>query len=211
MYFRYFYMSNTTPITRREDHTDNELLLLIQHGDKQAFSLLYHRYYLLLCNKAYKHLPEEGAVEEVVQDVFVALWTKANTLDALDNVSAWLFAALRKSILHELRHEYTRRKYDEQLKQLPKIDYQQSDDEIVYAKETEEKIHGVINTLSPQCREAFILSRFERMSYKDIAQQMNISVKTVEKHISKALQVLREELKEYELPMAIILLSTLCI
>lgn len=169
----------------------------MQLGKQQALTELYHRYYAPLCLKAYKRIPSTPLVEEIVQDVFVNFWAKSATLDIHGNVKAYLYATLRNKILHELRTAYNRARYAEKISQLaePAADSQSLND--LYAKETESHINQVISSLSPQCREAFRLSRFEHLSYKEIAAYMNISVNTVEKHIAKALSVLRSKLNEY--------------
>jgi RNA polymerase sigma-70 factor (ECF subfamily) len=173
------------------------LLALIRQGNEQALEVLYHRYYAPLCIKAYKRIPSTPLVEELVQDVFVNLWMKSASLDDRGNVKAYLYATLRNKILHQLRTEHTRSMYAEKIAQLIN---QQGDNqglESIYARETEKQINQVISTLSPQCREAFRLSRFEHLSYKEIAEKLHISVNTVEKHVSKALRILREKITEY--------------
>lgn len=137
-------------------------------------------------------------VEEIVQDVFVNLWQKASSLDTGGNVKAYLFATLRNRILFELRTEANRNLFLNKLYQKASVRSEHDELEKIYAKETEDKIHFVIATLPPQCRDAFMLSRFESLSYKEISERMGISVNTVEKHIAKALKILREKLGKWE-------------
>lgn len=81
----------------------------------------------------------------------------------------------------------------------------------IYVQEAEEHIHRIITTLSPQCREAFMLSRFEELSYKEIAERMHLSVNTVEKHIAKALRILRSSLNSYTSVVAMaIIMAIIC-
>lgn len=160
--------------------------------------MLYARYYRLLCLKAYKRIPSTPLVEEIVQDVFVNLWVKSASLDVGGNVKAYLYATLRNKILHELRQESTRAMYAEKIRKLSAEREEIHGLESLYARETEARINRVIGTLSPQCRRAFQLSRFENLSYKQIAMNMNISVNTVEKHVAKALRVLKGRLHEYK-------------
>jgi RNA polymerase sigma-70 factor (ECF subfamily) len=136
-------------------------------------------------------------VEEIVQDVFVTFWSKAPSLDPAGNVKAYLYAILRNNILHELRTEHTRSFYMQKLKTLPAVHEEGKSLQNIYVQEVEEYIRQVITTLSPQCREAFSLSRFEHLSYKEIAARMHLSTSTVEKHVAKALRVLRHKLHEY--------------
>lgn len=191
-------------------YTDQELLALMQEKDEQAFTELYYRYYKLLCQKAFQRIPSTPVVEEIVQDVFVNLWIKAASLDTNGNVKAYLHATLRNKILHELRTEQTRTFYTEKIKQLN--DQQENDQELqaIYAKETEDHINAIISTLSPQCKEAFVLNRYEHLSYKEVAERMHLSVNTVEKHVAKALRILKNRLNEYGDIVFLLLLAGFC-
>jgi RNA polymerase sigma-70 factor (ECF subfamily) len=170
----------------------------MQQGSEQALTELFRRYYTPLYIKAYKRIPFVYQAEEIVQDVFVNIWLKASMLDVTGNVKAYLYATLRNKILHELRTEATRAFHAEKLAEMTK---QQHDDrclDAINAKQTEQYISEVIAGLSPHCREAFLLSRFEHLSYKEIAERMHISINTVEKHVSKALRILKSKLNEYD-------------
>lgn len=177
--------------------SDRELLELIARKDGRALTFLYDRYYTMLCRAAFKRLSDENTVEEIVQDVFMVVWSKAENLDPNGDIKGFLFAVLRNKVLYALRT---------QMSAAAKATFYQIANEIqdfsavdlLQAKELELKLNNVIEELSPQSREAFKLSRFEQMSYKMIAVQMNVSVGTVEKHISKALTVLRKEVAEFD-------------
>ncbi len=179
--------------------SDQELLRLTQQKNEQAFAILYERYYLSLYKKAYLRIPHQARVEEIIQDVFVNLWQKAESLDTEGNIRAYLYATLRNKILHELRTESNRIFYMKKLKELG-LEREKDKPTLqkIYAKETEATIQEIIMTLPPQCRKAFKLSRFEGLSYKEIAEQMQISVNTVEKHIGKALRVLRANIRPFK-------------
>lgn len=136
-------------------------------------------------------------MEELVQDVLINLWNKAPSLDLNGNVQAYLFATLRNKVLHALRSRMLAARRTAPLEaarqEIPEPDCDGA--ALLQAKELEQTLQTIIDDLSPQCREAFTLSRFEQLSYKSIAQRMNISVNTVEKHIGKALHILRERLE----------------
>lgn len=170
---------------------------LTQQQEEQAFAALYERYYLPLCKKAFQRIPSRPRVEEIVQDVFVNLWSKAASLDTNGNIRAYLYATLRNKILHELRTEHNRLFYLQKFKNLTKKCEEEESLQHLYAHETEEQINQIITSLSPQCQKAFSLSRFENLSYKEIAERMQVSVNTVEKHIGKALHILRNKMSEY--------------
>jgi RNA polymerase sigma-70 factor (ECF subfamily) len=181
-------------------YTDRELLIAVHKGDTVAFQSLYFRYFPSLCRYAYKKIQDESIVEEIVQDVFIDIWRKRQQLDLDGEVAGLLYAMLRNKALHVLRARMIQSKHIEEFTILHKNDH--SDDLIdeLYARQVEEKMQKAIEHLSPQCREAFTLSRYENLSYKQIAIKMDISINTVEKHIGKALHILRKEFKEYHIP-----------
>lgn len=153
----------------------------------------------------YRRIPNESTAEEIVQDVFVNLWNKRAQLDVSGNIGAYLYATLRNKVLHELRARFIIDRHTQQLQQTGQPLYADDLHSQINAREVEQKINTVIQGLSPQCREAFTLSRFEHLSYKAIAERMNISVNTVEKHIGKALHILRHELREYDTPLVLLI------
>ncbi|GAA4315423.1 RNA polymerase sigma-70 factor [Compostibacter hankyongensis] len=191
----------------------------LREGNVQAFEMLYNRYYAALCRKTYKRIPSVPRAEEIVQDVFVNLWVKAASLYAGGNVRAYLYATLQNKILHELRTAYTRSRYLKDIRDLARQEGELSASghaealslSALYVKEAEMQISHAVAALSPQCREAFRLSRDEQLSYKEIAERMHISVNTVEKHVGKALRILRLRLKEYgDVMLLLCILSLYC-
>lgn len=176
------------------------MLEQLQSGDNKALETLYRLYYVQLCQVAFKKLGDELLVEELVQDVFLNLWAKRNDLDVNGSLIAYLYATLRNRALHEIRAKMIQSRHYLQIQQQHSAQIPNPEDDYV-AKETELKVMKVIESLPAQCREAFRLSREEQLSYKAIAAQMNISVNTVEKHIGKALKILKRELKDYNAPV----------
>ncbi|WP_255564074.1 RNA polymerase sigma-70 factor [Pedobacter sp. HMWF019] len=175
------------------------------HADNiKAFETVYGMFYVQLCRVAYKKLGDEALVEELVQDVFLNLWVKRKSLDTEGNLQAYLYATLRNKALSELRNRLLRSQHYIKVREEGGMFSVNIEDEYV-ARETELKIKKIIDSLPPQCREAFILSREEQLSYKAIAERMNISVNTVEKHVGKALKKLRTEFKDYNTPIIILL------
>ncbi|HEY0175915.1 MAG TPA: RNA polymerase sigma-70 factor [Pedobacter sp.] len=184
--------------------TDRQLIVLIAQGDEAAFTAMYNRYYLTLTRSGFKRLQNESVVEELVQDVFVNLWNRAAELDPDGNIKSYLFATLRNKVLHELRASMVIARHARIICQ--QQNYLAEDtDSLMHTRHLEEKFESIVKELPPQCREAFTLSRFEELSYKSIAERMNISVNTVEKHIGKALNILRRAFKEYDITLLLLL------
>ena len=166
------------------------------NSDRSAFEDVYYHYYSILLQIAYKKLADEHRAEEVVQDVFINLWLKRENLNPDGDIYAYLYATLRNRILHELRTIMNMQKHikswDDKVDVIGKI----SPEDKYIALETADSIQTIINSLPPQCQVAFILSRQQQLSNKEIAKEMGISVNTVEKHIGKALRIIREQQKK---------------
>lgn len=186
-------------------YDDNQLIVLIANGNQAAMSVLYDKYYASLCRSAYKRLQNESIIEEIVQDVFINLWKKASGLDPEGNIKSYLFATLRNKVLYEIRAGIAIAKHAVHLTE-QENEYAPDSFELLHTKHLEQKFHSVVNDLPPQCREAFKLSRLENLSYKSIAERMDISVNTVEKHIGKALGILRKSFREFDVTIAALIL-----
>ncbi|MFD1257968.1 RNA polymerase sigma factor [Mucilaginibacter terrae] len=185
--------------------SDKELLKKISEKDQSAMAALHSRYFLTLCKTAFKRLRNEQAVEEIVQDVFVNVWIKATDLEVTGDLKAYLFATLRNKILHEIRRVSIAAKATSSIYDDMNTATIPSGTDYLEAKELEQRLFLAIKKLPPQCQEAFTLSRFEQLSYKAIAERMNISVNTVEKHVGKALNILRKELGRLDISLILLL------
>jgi len=142
--------------------------------------------------------------EEMVQGAFIAVWERHDTLEVHTSIKSYLYRAVHNSCLNRVKHLKVRLKHEETVKYQSDAVQSDASDEMV-EKELDAIMANAIDALPSQCRQVFRLSRFENLTYAEIAQQMGISVKTVENHMVKALRVLREKLKDY-LPVIIWLL-----
>jgi len=176
---------------------DKDLVNRLKRGDEQAFELLYRKYFRRLCAFANKYLNNYEATQEVVQDVFFTIWEKRENLDSDKPILSFLFQSTKNKSLHILEHSKVEEKYQEVIK------YAYSQGEFfdaadsLLAKELEAKFGEIIESLPEQCRKVFLLSRQEGKKYREIAEELNISEKTVETHMNRALKVFRKELKDY--------------
>ncbi len=175
-------------------YSDEDLLALIRQHDKVAFEMLFKRYYKPLCRFAELILKDPGKSEDVVQEMFVKFWEQQSDL-RIDKLKSYLYRSVKNAALNLLdkskRIAYT----DEDLPEDSHASYN-SDHSIVTA-ELKDKIQAAIDSLPERCRLVFQLSRQEEMSQKEIAEHLDISVKTVENQMTKALQLLRERLGPY--------------
>lgn len=144
--------------------------------------------------------------EEVVQEVFVSLWERRHSLEISGSLDAYLNTAVRYRIYNRYR-DYLKNRQESRISGLNDVDYSMPALETLEYKELELKLQHAVNTLPHKCREAFVLSREEKLPNKIIAKRLNISVNTVEKHIGKALQILRLKLKD---EVAVAIAGLLC-
>ncbi|MEM8894831.1 MAG: RNA polymerase sigma-70 factor, partial [Bacteroidota bacterium] len=129
---------------------------------------------------------DEEACKDIVQEVFLSVWTD-DELVKIENAKAYFHQAVRYKVLMELRRGKVSEKHLQTL-QLLEVN---STEELFNFQELNETIENTIQTLPEKCREVFVLSRMEHLSNKEIAERMNISIRTVETHISNALRILR--------------------
>lgn len=183
----------------------DQLITTLQAGDITAFEMIFKNFYQPLCNYAYSFVQDRDEAEEIVQTTFLSIWEKRDNLSIHTGVKPYLYAMVRNASLNVLKHE----KIKKQHAAVELAVAERSTESVtrtVMASELEERIFKALNKLPEQCRLVFKLSRFEELKYAEIAQQLNISVKTVENQMGKALKIMREQLKDY-LPLLIVLMN----
>jgi RNA polymerase sigma-70 factor (ECF subfamily) len=163
--------------------------------DEKAFEQLFRNLYEPLCQSANTILNDRDESEETVQHVFITLWEKRRQMEMILSVKSYLYQAVRNASLNRIRHAKVKQLYiKEHLMVSPSAEPAVN---IPLRNELQEQIQQAIESLPEQCRIIFKLSRFEEMKYAEIAEQLGISVKTVENQMGKALRVMREKLKDY--------------
>ncbi len=162
-------------------------------GDVKAFETAFKEYYGKLMNLASGILKDEDLAEEQVQEVFTKIWENRASLKKDLKIFPYLLTSVRNRCYNSIRNKQVEQKYIDHTErkfqdQILKYDYDDIDEELI------QKMHQAINTLPDKCQEVFRLSRFEKLSHKEISAKLDISVKTIEKHITKAVKVLRSQL-----------------
>jgi len=183
-------------------YDESVLVPLLQQGDKGAFAAIYDYYWQPLIDFAYKRLKSLEDSEEVVQEVFINLFERRTTLEIHTSLNSYLKTAVRYKVYNKYR-EWLSNKQQHRIAHLEDVAELPGIDTLEY-KELNEKLHESINKLPEKCREVFILSREEKLSNKAIADRLGISINTVEKHIGKALQILRNDLHQYNMDLIIV-------
>ena len=181
----------------------------ISRGDEAAFKVIYNRYVPRLYYFVYEYIPHHDLVENIVQDALMVLWDKRSKLEENTNLGAYLFTVAKNNCLYKLRDQRYRQKLFESDIDEPELKANLDalsvlDTSLITMTEIEKIIETTLNQLPPQCKAVFTLSRFEEKKNKEIAEELGISVKAVEGHISKALKLFRNSLKDYLPIMAFI-------
>ncbi len=183
--------------------SEKEFLLLLQNGDENSIKYIFDKYYEGLCLFAESITKDHHASEEIVEDIFVYLWLNASSTQITTSVKSYLYRSVHNNCLKYLDKLKTQRKA------LDNIHYTLSDKELLHpitpeypisnliVKELEEKASQVLESLPNQCREIYMLNRFENLSYSEIAKKMDITVSTVKTQMGRAFQKLREALHEF--------------
>jgi RNA polymerase sigma-70 factor (ECF subfamily) len=187
----------------------DQLAMRIKLGDEQAFELLFRKFNVRLCAFANKFLNDPEEAQEIVQNMFVKIWEGRDEIDPENSLKSYVFKIVQNLSLNKLRRKKIESRYTEIYK-LVYIEQQEiSAHESLLARELEEHITHSIGKLPSECRKVFELSRVEGLKYREIADTLNISVKTVEAQMSKALRSLRIELSDYLVLLLIALISNI--
>ena len=181
--------------------SEQEIVGAIRQGNERIFEETFRKYYQSLCNYANSILKEMDESEEIVQHLFLTIWEKRADLEINISLKSYLYRAVHNHCLNRIKHLKIREEYQQYATNFYESSYE-SVSQTVMKNELEQKIEAAIKKLPEQCRLIFRMSRFEELKYNEIAEQLELSPKTVENQIGKALKFLRVELAEY-LPLLI--------
>lgn len=188
------------------EQREAEFAVKLKTDEAAAIEELFKTYYQQLCNYACYIINDMDEAEEIVQGIFYQLWEKRHSTKITTSVKSYLFTSVRNSCLNRIKHIKIKNEYRENVL----ITSQKSSDNAmnrIISKELEEQIKQAIDGLPEQCGAIFKLSRHADLKYAEIAEHLDISVKTVENQMGKALRILREKLKNYLVILIIILIN----
>lgn len=179
----------------KKGYNDNELAKLICDGRMDAFEHIYNRYAGDMFLYAVNVLGKKEVCEDIVQNIFMNLWLKRDTIH-ITNLSGYLFRATKYQIFNHLRKK--RISYED-LRRLDIIDISMNISNKIEYDELERAVRNCVTQLPKRCQQIFLLSRYQYKSNKEIAEELGISVQAVKNQISKALSLIRLSLQDDEL------------
>ena len=172
---------------------DSSVLEDIKFGDEKAFENVFQQFYEVLCSHAYNLLRDGDDAEEMVQNVFVKFWNKKDHVIITTSLKSYLFQSVKNECLNFIKHKQVVREHvTESLHAKP-----DAPSDTVVVAELQKKIEDVLEGIPPERKKIFLMNRNDGLKYREIAVKLNISIKTVENQMGKALKYLRSELAEY--------------
>lgn len=186
------------------EYSNRDIETAFKSGDQKVFEVIFRAYYKSLCRYASGFVNDPDDAEELVQQVFVAIWERRNDFRIEVSVKSYLYRAVHNRCLNfiaqlKVRTMYANEKVNDEFPvEQPMAHLRQ--------RELQERIREALLKLPEQCGIVFKLSRYEELKYAEIASHLGISIKTVENQMGKALRIMREELKEY-LPLLVVLID----
>jgi RNA polymerase sigma-70 factor (family 1) len=171
----------------------DQLTLLI-NGDQKAFEAIYDHFSDRLYRYVYSRVRIKETCEEIVQEIFVSLWSKRESLEITNSLESYLYGAAKHKILSHIRSTGVREKYAADFTRFTAERVDNSSEELLELKDLQHTIDESISELPEKCQRAFRMSRMEHETIQRIAERMNISTRTVENYISLALRHLRTSL-----------------
>ncbi|GAB3907344.1 RNA polymerase sigma-70 factor [Larkinella knui] len=188
-------MAADVRLSSLKEWDDDQVLSAMSEGNRLALAELYERYWYVLYRVAFQKTKSSEMAEELVQDLFVQLWQKRASL-TVRRVDSYLFGALKYSVIDSIKSRIVHEKFQEyQQFFAPQVD-SSTEDQLAYSD-----LLGTIETellkLPPKTQEVFRMSRFEGQTIPEISQKLALTDKAVEYHLSKALKLLRTQLRDY--------------
>lgn len=182
------------------------IITQLKNGDERVFEQVYNEYYARLFHYLKGYLDDTEEIKDVIQNTFISLWSNRATLSDNDShICSWLFTVVKNQCLNYIRDKQSHLRIQSKIELLEneKLRWQAQSlhsfiPESINLAELQKLVDNAINEMPDQCRKIYQLSREEGLSHKEIGAQLNISTKTVESQISKALRILRSKFNDYQ-------------
>ena len=173
-------------------NSDKHTFEQINNDDENAFKFLFEKYYIPLCRYVYTFTKDNEESEEITQEVFINIWNNRKKISITTSVSSYLYSSVRNHAINSLKKNS---RYNTQsLENITELEIANEEPELDEFQfiQMEKKCSEALESLPDRCREVFLLSRIDNLKYKEIAEQLNISIKTVESQMSIAIKKLKD-------------------
>jgi RNA polymerase sigma-70 factor, ECF subfamily len=182
------------------------LLLALKQGDRNAFSVLFNKYYKDLVLFGGNFFRDRVRCEDIVQTIFLKLWSDKESIEIETSLKSFLLRSVRNACLDELRHLQVVKEHESYSELFDRM-YDVDTEHYVLYSNLQTHLNDALVKLPLPFREAFEMHRFDGLKYKDIARQLGVSERTVEVRIGKAIGLLRQHLKEFFITFFVLLFS----
>ncbi|MDE5942017.1 MAG: RNA polymerase sigma-70 factor [Muribaculaceae bacterium] len=189
-------------MANEEFKNDALLVAALKYDSHEAFVKIFRQYYANLVRFTARFIPDKSTCEDIVQEAFIRVWTNRKKLETDTSIRSYLISLVQNLALNELRHQKVKKSYQDMNHET--ILSLSPDEHLLYS-ELSDAYETALSKLDPDVRETLMLSRQEKLKYSEIAQRLNISVRTVEARISKAIKFLHQNLQIYKSLIFIIL------
>ena len=179
-------------------YSDAEWIARIREGDRRAFEAFVRHYADHLCGFVYNTIGDTDATQQLVQDLFLWIWRNRHQWEIRGALTTYLYRSARNRAISHIRHERLERRWLEQAtRQAPLATVPRSAEHASEEQELRSALARALESLPDRCRQVFLLSRAHGLSYAEISETLEISIKTVEIHMSRALSILRAQLDDW--------------
>lgn len=175
----------------------------LNFNSEASFRVLFDTYYEALHRYAFTFFNDNDEAEDIVQNVFIHFWENRMKVEIHTSARALLYKSVYNASLNRIKHLSLKTKHANEAMYTQEKSYQQQN---LDQKELTNKLNQALESLPEQCRRIFEMSRFQQLKYQEIADQLNLSIKTIENQMGKALKIMRTELKDY-LPIILLIIS----
>ncbi|WP_443946434.1 RNA polymerase sigma factor [Pedobacter sp. AW1-32] len=173
--------------------SESALIALLKQGNEDAFAEIYNRFWEKMASYAVRLTKSEEEAADIVQEIFISLWKKREALQIKTNLQAYLIGSTRNLSLRFIERNIQTENFEEKLNDQLE-DFSQNIEEHISFADLQRQVDKAIAKMPKKMREVYLLSRDEQMSYRQIAEQLDIAEGTVKKQISNALKILSENL-----------------
>lgn len=191
-----------------QEYNEKELLLRIADGDEQAFAAVFKRYFHHMYLTILRYTKRHSDAEDIVQQVFVKLWEKRESVAAIEELDKWLFTVALNEFRMRFRRNVLSDQYRQHLAEIFDEEYA-SPEEMLISRQKAAIVSKAIGNLSPKQQEAYLLSREEGLTYAQIATKMGLEPTTVKEHISRAVKAIKAFILEHRQEFLLVILLIL--